>query len=80
MEKDKAMRSYEQAAAVLPSALRRAALMESREHQTRAEEFRLRTGYPMTILLPEGELDTGAVVEQGDLETLCNLADRKSVV
>lgn len=74
MEKDKAMRSYEQAAAVLPSALRRAALMESREHQTRAEEFRLRTGYPMTILLPEGELDTGAVVEQGDLETLCNLA------
>lgn len=74
MEEDKAIRSYEQAAAVLPSALRRAALLEPKEHQALAEEFRLRTGYPMTILLPEGEVDTGVPVEQGDLETLCNLA------
>lgn len=74
MEQDKSIQSYEQAAAVLPARLRKAALGESRAHKAQAEEFRLRTGYPMTILLPSGELDTGVFVEQTDIETLCNLA------
>ena len=74
MEPNHAIECYEQAAAVLPSRLRRAALAESREHRAMAEEFRLRTGYPMTLLLPEGEYATGVSVEPGDLEALCNQA------
>ena len=74
MHQDKELSQYEQAAEVLPSKLRRAALLEPRKHQLLAEEFRLRTGRPMTLLLPEGEADTGVLVEPEDLEALCNQA------
>ena len=39
-----------------------------------AEEFRLRAGQPLAVLLPEGERSLGAAVTPEDLETLCDLA------
>lgn len=74
MEKDKSMICYERAAAILPARLRKAADQLSERQKCTAEEFRLRTGYPMTVLLPDGETITETVVAAEDLETLCNLA------
>lgn len=74
MELDKSIACYEQAAAILPARLRKAADSVSNSQKATAEEFRLRVGRPMTILLPEGELMTAVLVVQEDLETLCNLA------
>lgn len=73
-EEAKKQDRYRQAAAILPAALRRAALALPPEKQRLAEEFRLRTGRAMTVLLPEGEWETETRVEPEDLETLCNLA------
>jgi len=74
MEHDKAILCYEQAASVLPAALRRAASALPDRDKAAAEEFRLRAGRTMTVLLPGEELDTGVPVAPEDLETLCNLA------
>ncbi|MEG1593529.1 MAG: stage III sporulation protein AA [Oscillibacter sp.] len=65
---------YEQAAAFLPLRLRKLAGLLSDQQRAAAEEFRLRTGRPMTVLLPDGEWETGGIVEAEDLEMLCNLA------
>ena len=65
---------YEQAAAVLPLRLRKAALELPEAERRRAEEFRLRAGRPLAVLLPEGELALEPVVEPEELETLCDLA------
>ena len=46
---------FRQAAALLPSRLRWAAEGLSGEQQSRAEELRLRNGYPITVSGPEGE-------------------------
>lgn len=46
---------FRQAAALLPSRLRQAAERLSIERQCRAEELRLRSGYPITVSGPEGE-------------------------
>ena len=73
-EEAKKQDRYRQVAAILPAALRRAALALPPEKQRLAEEFRLRTGRAMTVLLPEGEWETETRVEPEDLETLCNLA------
>lgn len=74
MERQDAVSRYRSAAAILPSRLRSAALSIAETRQARAEEIRLRVGQPMSILLPEGELSTGALVEPDDLETLCDIA------
>ena len=74
MTEQSALHCYAQAASVLPPRLRHAALQLSDKHQATAEEFRLRAGRTMTVLLPEGELDTGQTVLCEDLESLCNLA------
>lgn len=66
---------YRQAAAFLPVRLRK--LAEMLPEKDRAEEFRLRAGRPMTVLLPEGECCLWASeppVDQEELETLCDLA------
>ncbi len=65
---------YEDAAAVLPLRLRRLAMALPEEQRAAAEEFRLRAGRPMTVLLPEGERALEAVVEPEELETLCDIA------
>ena len=65
---------FDRAAAILPSRLRRLALVLPEEDRTRAEEIRLRAGRKLTVLLPEGERELGALVEPEELETLCDLA------
>ena len=65
---------YTQAAAILPSRLRRLALMLPLEEQALAEEFRLRTGRLMSVLGPQGERELDGVVETEELENLCDLA------
>lgn len=74
MQKDLNVLRYEDAAAVLPVRLRKLALSLPEEQKKLAEEFRLRAGRPMTVLLPEGEVPLEAVVEPEELETLCDLA------
>ena len=63
---------WQQAAAVLPASLRAGLRALGEDRLAGAEEFRLRRGYPMTVLLPEGEAEAGGppVGEE----------DRKSVV
>ena len=65
---------YHEAAAILPVRLRREALLLAEEQQSQCEEFRLRIGRPMTVLLAEREVPLGTVVETEDLEMLCDLA------
>ena len=67
-------RRYEEAARVLPGRLREQALAQPPEVRQLAEEFRLRAGQPLAVLLPEGERSLGAAVTPEDLETLCDLA------
>lgn len=72
---DRELKRYELAAAVLPSRLRKPAMNLSGEVKRTAEEFRLRVGWPMTVLLPQGELEVNPTpVEAEDLETLCDLS------
>lgn len=71
----KEWKRYDQAAAYLPTRLRNAAMRLPEEQRNAAEEFRLRAGQPLTILLPTGEQSLeDVVVEPGDLEVLCDLA------
>ena len=74
MPKDLNVTRYQDAAACLPVRLRKLALALPEAEQARAEEFRLRAGSPLTVLLPEGEMPLEAVVEPEELETLCDLA------
>ena len=71
---EKKRRCCEEAAAVLPVRLRKAALSLTEAQKEAAEEFRLRAGQPLSVLLPEGELSLDVTVEPEDLETLCDLA------
>lgn len=68
---------YEQAAELLPVRWRDAACHLTRQQKAQAEEFRLRAGFPVSVLLPEGELrlqpEGGAAeVRQAELEQLCD--------
>ena len=74
MQKNELAARYEQAAAILPSRLRKAALALSDEEKAQAEELRLRAGRPLTVLLPTGELPLNVEVEPEELETLCDIA------
>lgn len=65
---------YEDAAAYLPLRLRKAAMTLPEAQREEAEEFRLRAGQPMTVLLPAGEMSLGVFVEPEELEALCDLA------
>ena len=70
MEKDKSILRYGEAAQFLPSRLRQAAMALPQRQQAEAEEFRLRAGRPLSVLLPAGELPLEPVVEPEDLETM----------
>ena len=74
MQKNVNVLRYEDAAAILPTRLRKLALALPEEQQAAAEEFRLRAGRPMTVLLPTGEVPLDCFVEPEELETLCDLA------
>lgn len=71
---------YAQAIRILPPRLRECAAGLSEEKQIQAEEIRLRVGYPMAVVLPEGErLLSEKSVQQSDLERLVELASGASV-
>ena len=74
------MREFEQAAAVLPPELRQQALALPAQERERAEDLRLRCGWPMAVVFPEGEIPLGGrkIVTQ-DLELLLEIASRASV-
>ena len=59
---------------MLPGRLRALALAQPPEVRRLAEEFRLRAGRPLAVLLPEGERPLGDRVTPEDLEGLCDLA------
>lgn len=64
---------WEQAAGALPQSLRNA-LGKIGGRLSEAEEFRLRRGFPISVLLPEGEVEAGgpAVTEEHLRQTLEN--------
>lgn len=74
MSKNELISRYEQAAAILPSRLRKAALALADGEKAQAEELRLRAGRPLAVLLPSGELPLDVEVEPEELETLCDIA------
>ena len=74
MKKQENIMRYELAAAILPSRLRRIAMELPENDRARAEEFRLRTGRCLSVLLPEGERSLEVIVTSEELETLCDIA------
>lgn len=76
MERRGRISRYEQAAELLPSRLRRLALALPDAQKERAEELRLRTQRPLTVLTPEGELS----VAQADREALVTAEDLEQMV
>ena len=74
MKKQENIMRYELAAAILPSRLRRIAMELPENDRARAEEFRLRAGRCMSVLLPDGEQSLEAIVTSEELETLCDIA------
>lgn len=72
-------RPWEQAAAVLPGPLRDGLRALGEDRLERAEEFRLRRGFPMTVLLPEGERETdGPPVGEDELRQVVENATQCS--
>lgn len=80
MQKITATQAFCQAVRAMPVRLQRVALALSEAEQGRVEELRLRTGWPMTALLPEGERTLGgAPVESRELEQLLEIASQASI-
>lgn len=72
--------SFVQAVQALPQRLRQEALSLPAGDRARAEELRLRVGWPMTAVLPEGERPLGGPpVEGRELEQLVEIASRASL-
>ena len=72
-------RPWEQAAAVLPGPLRDGLRALGEDRLEEAEEFRLRRGFPMTALLPEGERETnGPPVGEDELRQVVENATQCS--
>ena len=70
---------FRQAAALLPPRLRQMTGGLDRESQGRAEELRLRTGRPMTVVFPEGERPlSGEPVTQRELYAVLETATQAS--
>ena len=67
---------YAQAAQLLPLRWQRRADQLSDDRKAAAEEFRLRAGQPVTVLLPDGEMELPGggkdIVTSGDLEQMCD--------
>lgn len=74
MEEERTDTRYEEAAALLPEELRRAALTLPPPLRRRTEELRFRAGRPMTALLGNEERPLPVTVTPRTLETLCDRA------
>lgn len=73
MDNDKGR--FDQAVALLPLRWQRQVRQMPEEQRQAAEEIRLRSGQPLTVLLPGGEVQPGQegeVVSSGDLEQMCD--------
>lgn len=80
MQKTTASQAFCQAVRALPVRLQQEAQKLTEAEQGRVEELRLRTGWPMTALLPEGERALGgAPVESRELEQLLEIASQASI-
>ena len=77
---DERKEPWEQAAAVLPGPLRDGLSALGGDRLSRAEEFRLRRGFPMTVLFPEGEAETDGppVGEDGLRQVVENATERSA--
>ena len=72
--------SFVQAVQALPLRLRQETLSLTEGERGRTEELRLRAGWPMTAVLPEGERPLGGPpVEGRELEQLVEIASRASL-
>ena len=70
---------WERAAAVLPAPLRDSLVALGEDKLERAEEFRLRRGFPMTVLLPQGEAETeGPPIGEDELRQVVENATQSS--
>ena len=69
MEKRERIARYEQASELLPHRLRKLALALPDRQKEYAEELRLRTAHPMTVLTPEGEIS----VAPSNRDALCSV-------
>lgn len=83
MDEKYAIERYEQAVSLLPLRWRKTALQIADWQKALAEELRLRTGQPLTVLLPEGEQflqqeTPRMMVAQYDLEQLCDIVTEYS--
>ena len=79
LQRDLNVLRYEDAAVVLPLRLRKAAMALPATQKAVAEEFRLRAGRAMTVLLPEGERALGSlIVQRQDLERLMEICSSAS--
>ena len=72
-------RPWEQAAAILPERQRNSLCALGKDRLDELEELRLRRGFPMTALLPEGEAETdGPPVGEDDLRQAVESATQAS--
>lgn len=70
---------WREAAAVLPCAVRNGLNALGEERLDQAEEFRLRRGCPMTVLLPKGEVETdGPPIGEDELRQVVENATQSS--
>lgn len=75
MVKNEGLIRYDEAVKLLPLRWQRVAAAISAEQKKQAEEFRLRTGQPLTVVMPEGEMalgEQGTAISSGDLEQMCD--------
>ncbi len=75
---EKEIRRFEQAAALLPSRLRQAALALPPRDQASAEEIRLRAGRQASVLTAEKECLLPVTVRAEDVESVCDLSSEYS--